>query len=281
MSTSGTGALIPGSQIVNQGYPALNGMNLTYLTASTFSVGAGQARDQSNTMDMLMGTSLVSGSGAGGTKVLANSTAVTVNTALRGAGGLDAGTIANSTLYSVFAIGDSRGFNAGSALISAVAWNVSPNMPMGYDSWRYIGSVATDGAAALRPFTQVGGSLDRTMHYQVPVAPGTPATAGSVAYASVGVLGTLTPAKKVAVLYGVSMDANTAGNLLYLAGFGNVAIASGGFESKLSSSVTTAPQHAILSATQALNATVYQTVYATTEASDAVTFLVAGYVDQL
>ena len=91
-----------------------------------------------------MGASLFPASGAGSSNLPSSSAAVTVNIALSGAAGVDVGAVAANKLYSVFAIGDSRGFNAGSAVISlAVPTTFGPHfLPLGYDSWRYIGSGA-------------------------------------------------------------------------------------------------------------------------------------------
>lgn len=285
MATSVTAgsAVNPQAQVVNLGNLYVNGMALTYLTSTTLSVGAGQCRDSTDKVDIIMGGNQYSstsnpGGEQGVNNPITSSAAVTIDAAINGAGGLDVGDLANSTRYYVYAIADSRGFNSGSAMLSA---STSPSMPLGYDCWRRVGQVATDGSAAIRAFFQTGAGLLRTMRYQVPVAPGSAATSGSATYASIGTLGALTPLAQVDVILGVSMDSNTAGNILYLAPYGNTALASSGFEAKLSSSVTTAPQHGVLVCPQASNSGTYQVLYATTEASDAVTFLVIGYVDQL
>lgn len=302
MSTTGgtTGVvkpLTPMTPITILSTQYVTGLNLAYASTTTFTVSIGACKDQSGLNDIVMGTDIYSYANQSTEYVTPLPVAVTVSTATSGAGGLDTGTLAASTLYSVYAIGDSRGFNNASVVFSATApvagvntggatptsitLPTGPRLPAGYDMFRYIGSIATDGSSNIRPFTQTGSGLNRTMRYQVPTAPGSAATSGSATYASIGVLGTLTPAKQVDVILGVSMDSHTAGNILYLAPYGNVALASSGFQAKLSSSVTTAPQHDVLVSPQASNSGTYQVMYATTEASDAVTFLVIGYVDTL
>ena len=204
MTTSSSNALYPNPPIVNQGNPYINGMRLTWLTTTTFQVEVGQCRDSTNTMDILMGNTLFPGSGDGNTNSLSNSVAVTVNQAVQGINGIDVGTVAASTLYSVFAVGDSRGFNNGGAVISLATPTVGPHLPLGYDSWRYIGSVSTNATPHIRPFTQTGAQASRTIWYD----PGTgPATTGvvipnspttkSTTYINVGVLTSLVPQSQV------------------------------------------------------------------------------------
>lgn len=170
----------PNTPIVNLGNLYVNGARLTYLTATTMSVGAGQVRDSTDTVDIIVGGNVLSStSNPGGEQGTNNpvtaSAAVTINTAIVGAGGLDAGTIANDTHYDVFVIGDSRGFNNGSALLSTSA--TAPSLPLGYDSFRRVGSVLTSNAAALLAFDQRGNGLDRTMTYRTSIA--TDVTAGT------------------------------------------------------------------------------------------------------
>ena len=63
---------------------------------------------------------------------------------------MDIGTLANSTFYAVYAIGDSYGVNEGSALISANL--TQPLLPADYDMYFRIGFVKTSGAAAILAF---------------------------------------------------------------------------------------------------------------------------------
>lgn len=300
MTTSGTGAILPSPMIVNQGNPYINGMRLSYLTTTTFSVGAGQVRDSSNTMDILMGISLVSGSGAGGTASLSNSAAVTVNVAVQGVGGIDVGTIAASTEYSVFAIGDSRGFNAGSAVISLVAPSATPHLPLGYDSYRYIGSISMDGSTHVRKFIQTGAQALRTIWYDPGTGPSTAgvvipssATSSSTTYINAGVFTTLIPQTALEVILDVAFTPNAAGNVVYFAPatIDNGTTATVGSMAALGAEVTGHAQTGVVRVPVSLPNAAQQTaltitnvvtaLVASTSASDSMVLLLNGYVDQL
>lgn len=287
-TTSGTGSLQPNSPVSGLGYLSIQGLGLTYLTTSTFSVAQGQCRDSSNIFDIIMGGNRYAWANQSDPQVapeIAN--AVTVSTARNGAGGLDVGTVANSTVYNVFAIGCSSGDLPGSAILSTSSVPVLPTVTgvggslATYDCYRYIGAVVTDGAGALRPFWQTGNSVDRTMRYQTAVAPGSAATAGTTTFATVGVLTALIPQRKVDLLLDASITPNAANNAVFVAPFGN---ASAGDVDRMSGAATGSAQLGQLVTPTALNGAtpaVMSVVYKTTSASDVVAFLVAGYVDHL
>jgi hypothetical protein len=68
-------------------------------------------------------------------------------------GGLDTGTVANSTMYAIWLIKRSD-TGVVDALFSTSF--TSPTMPANYDSKRLIGALATDGSANIIEYTQVG-----------------------------------------------------------------------------------------------------------------------------
>jgi hypothetical protein len=74
----------------------------------------------------------------------------TIDCGTTGANGLDAGSLANSTWYHVYAIGKPDGMTAFLASTSVSA----PTMPTGYTFKRRIGSVKTDGSAHILAFVQ-------------------------------------------------------------------------------------------------------------------------------
>ena len=76
----------------------------------------------------------------------------TIDCTTVGANGLDAGVLANSTWYSVFAIGRTNGTTALLASTSATA----PVLPSGYTLKRRIGFFRTDGSARILAFVQLG-----------------------------------------------------------------------------------------------------------------------------
>lgn len=169
--------------VVNAGNYYINGLKLTYLTGTTMQVSAGRCRNSTNVNDISVGLPLnVAATQTGVLPVDAGTGAVTINTAVNGAAGLDQGAMANDTFYAVYAIGDSYGVNPGSALISADL--TSPLLPGGYDMFFRIGYIKSSGAAAILPFRQDGCGLDRWMWYDAPIA--TDITNGSSAtYAAV------------------------------------------------------------------------------------------------
>lgn len=145
--------------VVNAGFKYINGMRLAYVSATTMTVAAGQCRNSTDVNDITIDS------------------AITINTAVNGAAGLDQGSMANDTFYAVYAIADSLKNNAASALISADL--SSPLLPGGYNMYFRIGYVKSDGSADILPFRQDGVSLDRWMWYDAPIA--TDITAGSSA----------------------------------------------------------------------------------------------------
>ena len=145
--------------VVNEGFKYINGMRLAYATATTMTVAAGQCRNSTDVNDINIDA------------------AVTINTAVNGAAGLDQGSMANNTFYAVYAIGDSFGNNAGSALISADL--SSPLLPGGYNMYFRIGYVKSNGSAQILPFRQEGVGMDRWMWYDAAIA--TDITAGASA----------------------------------------------------------------------------------------------------
>lgn len=164
--------------VVNARQYYINGLKLTYLTGTTMSVSAGRCSNSTNANDISVGLPLnVAATQTGTLPVDAGTGAVTINTAANGAGGLDTGSMANSTFYAVYAIGDSYGIEPGSAVISADL--TSPLLPAGYDMSFRIGFIKSSGAAAILPFRQDGCGLDRWMWYDAAIA--TSVTAGASA----------------------------------------------------------------------------------------------------
>ena len=294
----------PNTAIWNLGDLYLQGMRLTYATASTFTVTQGQARDSTDLNDIVLALPPQNG----GTPIL---TPFTLSTALTGAGGLDQGAIAASTLYYVFAIASSGNshinlppspqeslavppfttpdltspvvqdgyYVQANVMISLSRDN--PLLPYGFDMFRRIGAVSTDGSSNIRPFFQTGYGKERRMHYQTAVAPGTPGTAGTTAYATIGALVTLVPQIECEVLVDVSITPNAANNAVFLAPYGNTA---GGDVTRQSGAATGSAQLAQLTCPCAFNGAgtpVVEVDYKTTSASDVVAFLIAGYIDQL
>lgn len=193
----------------------INGLQLAWVSGTSLTVSAGKCSNSTNENDITVGLPLnVAATQTGTEPVAAGAGAVTINAAANGAAGLDIGTLANSTFYAVYAIGDSYGVNEGSALISANL--TQPLLPAGYDMYFRIGFVKTSGAAAILAFRQDGCGLDRWMWYDASIA--TSVTAGaSATYAPVDASAALPVATPTMVNWACVFTPTAANNKLVLA----------------------------------------------------------------
>jgi hypothetical protein len=159
-----------GRPIVNKGELYINNINLAHVDDENITVAAGSCRDSSNLNDIVL------------------SADVNLDVATNGAGGLDTGSMANSTMYAVYAIGNSFNSAAYSAIASADL--DEPGMPADYDMYRRVGYFLSDGTADILAFYQIGNGNDRWMYYDVSIA--SDITAGaSAAYADVDLTGSV------------------------------------------------------------------------------------------
>lgn len=179
-----------GFPLSNAGLKYINGLGIsTGATNLLVNMAAGAARDSTNQDDIVLPS------------------AVVINSAANGANGLDTGTLAASTFYYVYVIGSSLSANpetnvetqvstiGGTTLngivltetvvatpASTVANNpqpagllslsaTAPTLPTGYDMFRRVGAVLTDGASHILAFWQsISDSQSaRTMYYDVGV----------------------------------------------------------------------------------------------------------------
>ncbi len=251
---------IPQIPVVNAGALYMSGLKLSNNVATPntiVDVASGAARNSTNINDIVV------------------STAVSLNIAVQGAGGLDTGTVANNTLYYVYAIGSSNNQLGNGQPYSAYPGTVlmslsitDPVLPFGYDMFRRIGSVRVD-TAAFRKFTQTGAGNSRTTWYDVAIP--TSVTAGtSAVYAAVATL-QMVPAIETNVLFLTLFTPTAANNTLNLSysGVGAVgqAVVGGSVAAVVTTNVLTCPQN------------VAGIFYKVTGSATAIS--VAGYVDQL
>lgn len=131
--------------MVNQPNLYVDQMYLSWVDATHINISVGECRNSSNINDIqLPGT-------------------INLNAAIQGAGGIDIGVLADNSLYGVYAIGDSLGYNLGSVVLSLSA--IAPTLPLGYDMYRRIGTILTDAGANILQFRQTGDSVLRTFWY--------------------------------------------------------------------------------------------------------------------
>jgi hypothetical protein len=106
----------------------IQGLNVSAASTTILAIAPGQCRDSNDNIDM----------------VYPNPTFI--NPAVVGVNGLDAGTIAASTNYIIWAIADSSNKLLPGFILSLQS-NAAPLIPFGYDSFRLIGFVTTDGSS--------------------------------------------------------------------------------------------------------------------------------------
>lgn len=246
----------PNYPMVNLGNLYVQGGRLSFLTGTTISVASGQFRDSTNVNDLVL------------------SSAVTINAATNGANGLDVGSLANSTLYAVYVIGDSTGFKATGALLS-VSYS-APTLPAGYDMFRRVGSVLTSGAAAILDFTQAGDSLDRPLWYAAAVT--TSVSAGASTTFALVDCSAIVPATAGQIILKSALTADAGGTR------------TAAFKATISSStagqaITSSPASTITSASIVCPCSTVTGVtgvdYLVSNSSAALAVSVFGYVDQL
>jgi hypothetical protein len=142
--------IMPNTPIVNAGVKYVNGLDIAKTAAKTISMAAGAARDTSNTNDIILDT------------------AVTINGAAVGANGVDIAAIVLNRFYAVYVIGDSTEYQATAGLLSLD--DEQPSLPAGYDMYRRVGWILTDGSANILEFWQYGEGQERTYYYDVAIS---------------------------------------------------------------------------------------------------------------
>lgn len=124
----------------------ISGMNLSAASTTVIAIAPGQCRDMNDVIDMPIGFPNLQGNVVPPVQNLNYYAPLYINSAVNGANGLDAGTLAVSTNYAIFVIGDSRGYNPVAGILTLTS-NAGPLLPLGYDSLRLLGFVTTDSSA--------------------------------------------------------------------------------------------------------------------------------------
>lgn len=146
-----TQQLIP---IVNLPNLYADNCQVSWASATTLSVAAGQVRDSTNIYDIAL------------------SEAITLDGAVNGVNGLDTGALAANTWYAVFVIYDPTNANPPKTLLSTSA--TAPLMPSlygtTYGAFRRIGWVKTDGSEEFLKFYCIGKGKERFYQWDVPIS---------------------------------------------------------------------------------------------------------------
>jgi len=158
--------------VVNAQYLEINGLQAAWGSNTTLTVADGQARDSSNSYDIIVNTAAVG---------------TTINGAINGLNGLDTGALANNKMYYIYAIMDPAGFNPSGFIISlssTVPQYPAGQFPSGYSASRLIGFALTDGSAHFLLFYQSGNNSARYYQYDAPVAVTVTASGTSATYSA-------------------------------------------------------------------------------------------------
>lgn len=246
----------PNVPIVNAGLLYVNGLGISNPSPSTLSktlnLAAGQARDSTNTNDIILNSG------------------VTINGALVGANGVDIAVLADSSLYAVYVIGDSTDHESPAGLLSLNA--STPSLPFGYDMYRRIGWVLTNASAQILTFWQYGNGSGRTYYYDVGIS----ALSAGVATSFTAVnLSTSVPPIATQVIFKVDYTANATTDIASFLPYGSSAtngIVVFGYG-------VAAAQQGMLTVPIGLNSGVPEIQYKVTSGSDSLTLLTAGFID--
>lgn len=238
----------------NKGIQYIFGLELTRTSNTVLAMAVGQARSQYNVNDIIL------------------STAATLNSAINGAGGLDSGAIAASTLYAIHVISSSTSAADTSTLLSTSA--TDPVLPLNYDMFCRVGWVYTDGSSNFALGRWEGHGSERTYWYDTGVSELSAGT--SATFAAVDVA-TSVPVSATTAILTTTFNANAAGDTFALRPTGS---ASTDGIVILSAASATADEVKQCLAPVGVSSAIPSIDYKVT-ASGALTILVAGYIDHL
>ncbi len=262
--------------VVNGGLKYINGLQMSYTSTTTITVQPGRARDTYNVNDIVVGyppNVAASQTGEATVPPYAAGVPQVVSISSNGVNALDTGTVADSTFYAVYAIGDSYNNNPGACILSVNT--VTPVYPMGYNISRRIGYILTSNSGTILNFWQYGNQSSRDMYYDVGI--GAPTTTGSTSYAAIA-LGASVPPIACQVIMKVAYTPNSATNIASFIPYGSTASAG----IVVFGYGVAAEQQGMLTILTELNTTpaaAFQ--YKTTSGSDTLVLTVAGYKDNL
>ncbi len=127
---------------------------------SKVDISAGMCRDADNNVDMVLGAAFPNAENQ------TEAAPLVVDATVNGVNGLDTGSLAASTLYAVYLISDSQGYKETAGILT-LATNSQPLMPLGYDSYRLLGWMASDGTSDFLKGVMTGSGNLRTWTYDL------------------------------------------------------------------------------------------------------------------
>lgn len=185
------------------------GLGISVASNTTLTIASGVARSIADDADLNLGDFFgYSASPQANT---------TLNAAVNGVNGLDTGTLAASTVYNVFVIGDLAGYNPTATLLSLsqtaplLPSSASAGIfPSGYNTFRHIGFAVTNASTQFIVMLQSGIGSVVYYKFNVPIEV---LTAGTSATQAAVDLSAVVPAVNgIPVLLGCDFAANAAGD---------------------------------------------------------------------
>ncbi len=256
---------IPNSPIVNAGLLYVNGLNIAKTAAKVISMSLGNARDSTDINDIILDT----------TNPHVSSGVISINGATVGANGVDMAAIVLSSFYAVYVIGDSTDYQPTAGLLSLNT--TIPVLPEGYDMFRRVGWILTDGSANILQFWQYGSGQLRTYYYDVGISVLSAGASGTFVEVN---LDTAVPLLATEVLFNYTFTPGAATDVAHFLPFGSTAtngiIQISGGVAVAQIGMVTVPTQSDGSAAPADPAILYKV-----SGTDTLTLLVAGYKDIL
>lgn len=146
MTSSSSNPQIQNDPILRLPHPYITGLNVSVASTTVVGIAPGQARDNSNNIDMPVGYPNLLGNTVPAILNQNYQQPLFINGAINGANGLDQGSLVASMDYAIYLIGDSRQRNPVAAVLSLTS-NAAPLLPAGYDSYVLLGFAVTNGSA--------------------------------------------------------------------------------------------------------------------------------------
>jgi hypothetical protein len=152
--------------------PYIKGLTADFATVTTLTLNIGACSDSNNLIDIVVPT------------------AITISGTAQGVNGIDAAAVLTaSSIYYVFVIGDSSGFNLPAGLISLSP--TAPKLPSGYDSFRMVDIKATNSVPNFILSYTNGQYEDREFIYDAPVS--VLASGGDASFTAVSLANVVAP----------------------------------------------------------------------------------------
>jgi len=243
--------------IVNARVAYVNGLQLAWVSTTTFTMAAGAASNSNDINDIVL-------------PALVTNTITSV-----GPNGVDIAAAVASSFYAVYVIGDSTGYQPTASLISL---DLSvPSLPFNYDMYRRVGFILTDSSSHVLKFWQYGNGSLKDMWYDTPIA--TPAITTATSYSTQSLAAGVPPIVCEAFL-AVNYGAVAASDVVSLAPYGStpsvamITLGSG-------VALATSDQFYSVVVPSALHSGVPTIEHKETSASDTLAISVAGYRDSL